>query len=98
MYIQIFEGSVFGVIDIIGSILQNESGFDMLNEWNKHRGLIKRQYTIMATRECELLSFSLVDLNRMKTEFIECYEDLFADGYQRLYRTLQVKLHAMKHC
>lgn len=52
----------------------------------------------MAESSCELLSFSLVDLNRMKGEFLEAYEDLFSDAYQRLYRTLKIKLETMQHC
>ena len=34
----------------------------------------------------------------MKSEFLEYYEELFSGSYQRLFRTLQVKLNAMKHC
>jgi hypothetical protein len=34
----------------------------------------------------------------MKGEFLEAYEDLFNDAYQRLFRALKIKLAAMKHC
>ena len=34
----------------------------------------------------------------MKNEFLESYEALFDDSYVKLYRTLRVKLKAMKHC
>ena len=34
----------------------------------------------------------------MKGEFLEAYEDLFNDAYQRLFRALKIKLSAMKHC
>jgi|APSaa5957512535_1039671.scaffolds.fasta_scaffold151608_1 hypothetical protein len=52
----------------------------------------------MAVNCCELLIFSIGDLNRMKGEFLEAYEDLFSDAYQRLYRTLKVKLETMQKC
>ena len=71
----------------------------MLNDWISHKDLMKRQFTINAgTEHCELLTFSINDLSRMKNEFLEAYESMFSDSYQRLYRTLRIKLRAMKHC
>ena len=70
----------------------------MLNEWIKYKDKMKRQFTVMAFQQCELLSFSINDLNRMKAEFLDAYEDLFNDAYQRLFRALKIKLSAMKHC
>ena len=41
-YITINNGNYFGVIDIIGSLLQSENGYAKLNEWVKYKDLIKR--------------------------------------------------------
>ena len=52
----------------------------------------------MATTQCELLTFSISDINKMKQEFLEAYETLFYDTFKRLCRTLKVKLNAMRIC
>ena len=52
----------------------------------------------MATKESEVLYLSIQDLNRMKQEFLEAYEKLFNDAYNRLRRSLTLKLKAMRLC
>lgn len=52
----------------------------------------------MALKESEVLCLSVQDLNRMKQEFLEAYEKLFSDAYNRLRRSLTLKLKAMKIC
>jgi len=52
----------------------------------------------MALRDSEVLCLSIQDLNRMKQEFLEAYEKLFSDSYNRLRRALTLKLKAMKIC
>jgi predicted ribosome quality control (RQC) complex YloA/Tae2 family protein len=34
----------------------------------------------------------------MKTDYLKPYEDLFEDAYNRLFKTLKVKLSAMEQC
>lgn len=52
----------------------------------------------MAISTCEFLTLSINDLNRMKIEFLEAYEDLFLDAYNRLYKILRLKLEASRQC
>ena len=52
----------------------------------------------MALEESEVMSLSLLDLNRMKTEFSDIYQSMFTDSYNRLRRSLTLKLKAMKIC
>ena len=52
----------------------------------------------MGLRETEVLCLSIQDLNRMKQEFLEAYEKLFSDAYDRLRRALNLKLKAMRIC
>ena len=35
---------------------------------------------------------------RMKIEFIECYDDLFTEGFKSLQKTMTIKLYAMEQC
>jgi len=46
----------------------------------------------MSIKESEVLCLSLQNLNRMKQEFLEAYEKLFRDAYNRLRRSLSIKL------
>jgi hypothetical protein len=95
-YIKIGEGNHFGLIDIIGSLL--EGGHEDFDNWINYKDNIKRQFTIMALQNVELLSFSITDLNKMKMEFFEAYNSIFSNQYKRLDRTLKIKLKAMKYC
>ena len=98
-YINIDVGATFGTIDIIGSILKHSEGYEMLNDWITHKDKMKRQFTVCSKDvKCELLAISIMDLWKMKNEFLESYEAIFDDSYIKLYRTLRVKLRAMKHC
>lgn len=46
VYINIDEGNHFGIIDIVGSLLEERN--DDFEDWIKHKDIMKRQFTIMA--------------------------------------------------
>jgi len=94
-FIEIGVGSHFGLIDIVGSILQAQ--FD-LESWILHKDVLQRQFTVMSLKDSEVMCLTVQDLNRMKQEFLEVYQKLFADAYTRLRRALTFKLKAMKIC
>ena len=94
-YIEVEVGAHFGIIDIVGSILQSKQD---LENWIGHKDLLQRQFTVMALCESESRCLMISDLNRMKQEFLEAYEKLFNDAYTRLRRALQLKLKAMNIC
>lgn len=52
----------------------------------------------MADQQSELLLFPLNDLNRMKQEFIECYDKVIYDAENGLQKALLIKLNSMKEC
>ena len=52
----------------------------------------------MALKESEVMCLSIQDLNRMKQEFLEVYEQIFFDSYNRLRRALTIKLKTMQIC
>ena len=71
-YINIDVGATFGTIDIIGSILKHSEGYEMLNDWITHKDKMKRQFTVCSKDvKCELLAISIMDLWKMKNEFLE---------------------------
>ena len=71
-YINLNKGKQFGITCILGCILEKEGRFDIDN-WIQYKGQLKRQFTIQCLDACELLTFSIQDLNMMKNEFYEIY-------------------------
>ena len=52
----------------------------------------------MALKNSEVLCLAIQDLSRMKQEFLDAYEKLFNDAYNRLRRSLTLKVKAMRIC
>lgn len=95
-YIDIEQGKYFGIIDILGSLLANDTtdfaaGF-------QQKDLLKRQFTVQCQKSCDLLNLSLDNLQKMEKEFPDSYDDLFASSYNQLNRAHKIKLHAIKFC
>ena len=67
-YISIENGDHFGILDIVGTVSQNES--IELYEWYSKKHLIKRQFTIQAIIDCEVMTLNIDNLNLMQQEFI----------------------------
>ena len=97
-YIDIPLGAYFGIVDIIGCILNTENGYQKVSDWILYKSSLKRQFTVLANTHCELLSLSIIDFNRMKSEFLDDYQILFNQSFTLLYRTLQIKMQAIKTC
>mmetsp|Transcript_36132 Transcript_36132/g.55484 ORF Transcript_36132/g.55484 Transcript_36132/m.55484 type:complete len:216 (+) Transcript_36132:708-1355(+) len=94
-YIDIHVGGYFGLIDIVGSIFSRDIQF---NDWIQYKDILRRQFSVMSQTNCDLLMLPIHDLNKMRWEFLEAYEGLFQNAYNRLNRALKVKLHAIKFC
>lgn len=95
-YINLTDGHHFGIIDIVGSILQNDNF--QFDDWVTHQDKIKRNFTVMATGDSDIMMLSLQDLNRMKLEFLEYYDNLIQDAYDQLQKALILKLKGMQKC
>lgn len=95
-FIDIPSGLDFGIEDIMGSILKDE--FVKEEDWISQKERLIRQFTVMASRNTELLTLSIVDLHRMQLEFIEAYAKFIDTGYMRLEYALLVKLECISHC
>ena len=55
-----------------------------------------RMYTIKTVEQCELVTLSFLDLQNMKVEFPEVYQDLFRHQKQKLKMLLKTKDYAIK--
>lgn len=101
-YIDINTGHEFGMLDVIGSILQADDGEGvddrLLEDLTYQRDKLKRQFTVMAFEETQVLLLSIQDLNRMRMEFVETYEEMLEAAKTPLQIALIIKLKAMTHC
>lgn len=93
-YIDITPGNYFGIIDILGSMLQN--GNPDLHLSNNSDKLF-RQFTVQTQKKTEVLTLSLDNLVMMDQEYPDAYNDLFHSAYMRLQRCHKIKLHAIKY-
>ena len=96
-YIDIGKGSHFGVHDIIGYIYQSEDEIDFEN-WINQKERLTRQFTVMSETKSQLYSLSIVDLNRMKLEFLDSFEEIFTKSIDPLVISLVLKLRAIRQC
>lgn len=96
MYVTLINGQHFGISCIVGSLV--ESGNFHIDNWITRRDNLKRQFSIQCKEQCELLSLSIQDLNMMKNEFYDAYTELFQNSFNRLRRTIRIKLKAIKYC
>jgi len=81
-YFEIIKGEQFGHADIFG---RREFSESLINS-KKNKGDLKRIFTCQATLpglnilNCEVLTFHVDDLDKMRIEFAEIYESLYKDA------------------
>ena len=73
-YVQLDEGTYFGVIDIVHSI--NSQNIDP-SRWINSKDKMSRYFSCVADEESSVLALNIADLNRMKNEFQDTYEEIF---------------------
>ena len=61
----------------------------------KNRDL-QRRFTVRALTKCELMRLSIDDIDKMKTEFPDVFDELFTNSFRRLKIELQLKIDAIK--
>lgn len=94
-YININVGDHFGFIDVISSIKEHDLDKE---DWISSRNLIKREFTIIAETETEVLNLNITDVHKMKIEFYDCYEKLFDASSRVIARAIMCKLKAVSCC
>ena len=100
-YVDFYEGCQFGAIDIVGSILGLEEDVDFeyaFENWILYKDRLKRQFSVRTQTEVEALTLSIQDLACMRSEFIEAYESIMKNAFERLDKSHRLKLAAIKYC
>ena len=88
VYIKIEEGDHFGHVDLVwdSSKLNVQSNFKKRSEKNITE--LTRKFTVRALINCELLLLMIEDIEKMKIEFPEVFEEFFSNSFRRLRKEL----------
>lgn len=57
-----------------------------------------RNFSCLADEDSILLALSITDLNKMKNEFQDTYEQIFSGAYEQLQKVMLLKLHTISVC
>ena len=52
----------------------------------------------MTNTDCELLTLSIQNLQQMRCEFLDAYENIFQDSILKMRLVLQLKVKAIQYC
>lgn len=94
MYIEFSQGCHFGIIDIISYFVENDH-LDYAN-WNQYQDGLKRTFTAQCKEQTEMMTLPIDDLLRIQSAFKDCYDSLFFNAFQRLRRSILLKIKAIK--
>lgn len=97
-YIDVNHGCHFGIIDVIGSLLDLEKTADLkycFNNWNNYVDRLHRQFTVSTISGAEMLTLPIEEVWNLRTEFIQEYDDFMHDAFGRLDQCHRLKLKAM---
>ena len=67
----------------------------------KHRRkkqALTRKFTVQALIDCEVLILLIEDMDKMKIEFPDIFEEFFMNSYRRLKKELEIKIKAIQLC
>jgi len=97
IYLMLEHGEHFGHIDI--AVEQNMMALDMRFTARalKARNLVRR-FTVQAIEGCDMFTLGIDDLEKLKHEFSEMYEELFRGANDRLKCELLLKLEIINKC
>lgn len=68
------------------------------NTKKKKKSDLIRVFTVIALDNCDLLTISVPDLDRMRVEFPDIYEELYLDGHNRFAEEKKLKKNETKEC
>ena len=78
IYEKIQVGNHFGHFDIFAFRTITEKL--VYNNPSKKKPVLLRKFTNMAVKNCELLTLGIKELDKMRVEFPDVYDELFKDG------------------
>ena len=95
IYIMIEAGEHFGHIDF--ALERDMYNFDLgMGSRSLKRRDLSRRFTVQAIDNCEMYILKIEDMEKMKLEFPDLFQDLFSGAHDRLQRELILKLEVIK--
>lgn len=95
-YLYINSGDHFGLMDIVLAMEQKRKQENEAQQLKSNNmGTYVRLFTVQALEQSGLLTLSVDYLLKMQFEFHDYFDDLFADGLQRLVSTTKQKMRAI---
>jgi CRP-like cAMP-binding protein len=95
VYIKIERGDHFGHVDLV---LDQEIIAAQINIKGRIERNMTRKFTVQALIDCELLMLLIEDIDKMKIEFPDVFDELFMNSYRRLKKELEIKIKAIQLC
>lgn len=80
-YIKIEQGDCFGTVDLLPYEEKNGEVKNKSENYNDNE--IKRQFSVKANKECQLLCLKLEDLAQIEMEYPQYYEEIFQNAFVR---------------
>ncbi|CDW71411.1 UNKNOWN [Stylonychia lemnae] len=97
VYIQIDKGDHFGELDLVYDPKILSLTINIKKKAQKNKDIFRR-FSVQAIINCELLILTLDDIDKMKLEFPEVFDDLFNNSLKRLEKVLKLKIDAVEQC
>jgi CRP-like cAMP-binding protein len=96
VYIKIEAGDHFGHVDLV--LDQEILAMTSINLRQRSQKHLTRKFTVQALLDCELLMLLIEDIEKMKIEFPDVFDELFMNSYRRLRKELEIKIQAIQQC
>lgn len=98
VYINIVQGDHFGHVD-----LGNDRDYFKAMKKNskvkkRKRVPLHRKFTVQAQENCDLLTLTLEDLDKMNTEFPDICKKLMDEAIERVHKETTLKIDAIREC
>jgi CRP-like cAMP-binding protein len=93
-FFDINQGDHFGHVDLFGMKTASDS---LVTVSTKKKIDYSRKFTIMALASVELLSLAVPDLDKIRCEFPDVYDELYNDGHSQLRLHMKYKRLALKN-
>jgi CRP-like cAMP-binding protein len=94
IYSEIEQGEHFGHLDIFGVRSMNDKL--AANNSNKKKATLLRKFTTLARINCELLTLGVSELDKMRVEFPDVFEELYNDGKTKYKSKVKLKKKKIK--
>lgn len=78
--------------------MQTEISQHQARRYHRKKQTLTRKFTVQALLDCELLILLMEDMDKMKIEFPEIFEEFFMNSYRRLRKELELKIQAILLC